>query len=185
MRKKIKCVNSYWRSTFSFQLRKNKILSCCKPTGMRENERIYVGNKSRRVLELGGQRETKLRLKGQMNWYNKKNTANIYVHTLKCLSFPVTAPSTPSALLVAFVLGVSSGSNEGLWCLVHISPFLPWFQFCDADCMSFSFQLLYGPQKHLNFSLWFLTAWSAAPGHNQTLYALPSSQEAGHMFLNF
>lgn len=81
---------------------------------MREDERIYVGNKSRRVLDLGGQRETKLKLKGQMNWYNKKNTANIYVYTLKCLSFSLTAPTTPSALLVAFVLGVSSGSNEGL-----------------------------------------------------------------------
>lgn len=82
---------------------------------MGEDERICVDNKSRRVLDLGDQRETKLKLKGQMNWYSEKNTTNIYVHTLKWLVFSVTALSTPSALLVAFPLGgVSSGSNEGL-----------------------------------------------------------------------
>ena len=50
------------QSTFSFQLKKKKILLLqCKPTGMREDESIYVGNKSRSVLDLGGQRETQLK----------------------------------------------------------------------------------------------------------------------------
>lgn len=46
------------QSVFSFQLKKKKILLLqCKPTGMRENENIYGGNKSRSVLDLGVQRE--------------------------------------------------------------------------------------------------------------------------------
>lgn len=46
------------QSIFSFQLKKKKILLLqCKPTGTRENENIYGGNKSRSVLDLGVQRE--------------------------------------------------------------------------------------------------------------------------------
>lgn len=56
------------QSTFSYQLKEKKILLLS--TGIRES--IYVGNKSRSVLDLGGQRETQLKFTDQMNCNSEK-----------------------------------------------------------------------------------------------------------------
>lgn len=60
------------KNTFSFQLKKKKILLLqCKPTGL-QDESTYVGNKSQSVLDLGGQRENQLKFTDQTNCTVKK-----------------------------------------------------------------------------------------------------------------
>jgi len=96
------------QSTFSFQLKKKKIfLLQCKPVGMREDGIIYVGNKSRSVLDLGGQREPQLKFTNQMNCYSEK-----ILQSYMCVLQPGWdfwyKQITTSALLVLFALGVST-----------------------------------------------------------------------------
>lgn len=87
MRKKITCVSSYWRSTSSFQLKKNKILSCNVSLQAWGKMRVFMLVINIGMFEILVAWE-KLSWNWKLKWtHTVKNIAKIHVRGLTWPSF--------------------------------------------------------------------------------------------------